>query len=354
MNALVFTANPASYERPSRGGKKRPTLEVHPIGELARVVRGAAAGGIAYIDLRGVAPGERKKALGIISRATKLSFGVIDPAGTVEDVASLFHAGAVDYIGKKLGVEALDGPRIAAAARYAANHPRAGSGAEAGFVAKAAAEPAVKPAVKPAVPAPSSGPARDGWAAIQQGVEHRFAFLFVEADDAEEMKRRYEPQNLAAAMETFRSFIDRNVTQHGGRLWLWSRFGGLALFPLGDGECQAMVCGLRMLLSRVFYDVEESLLPGRLSFRLALSVGATVYRQVDTGHIVSDGLNSIFHLGQRFARAGQFVLTAEAADLGPVQLRPFLHPAGSFEGRRIMRMALPLPSVRSEDAACMS
>jgi hypothetical protein len=155
-------------------------------------------------------------------------------------------------------------------------------------------------------------------------------------------------------METFRSFIDRNVTQHGGRLWLWSHFGGLALFPLGNGECQAMACGLRILLARVFYDVEESLLPGRLSFRLALSVGATVYRHADTGRIVSDGLNSIFHLGQRFARAGQFMLTAEAAELGPAQLRPFLHSAGSFEGRRIMRMALPLPIALSEDAACMS
>jgi hypothetical protein len=194
----------------------------------------------------------------------------------------------------------------------------------------------------------------DGWAEIVPGREYRFAFLYIEADDAEELKKRYEPANLASAMETFRGFIDRTVTQHGGRLWMWSRFGGLALFPLRGGTCLAPQCGLRILLSRIFYDVEESLLPGRLSFRMALSVGSTVYQKSNTGGIVSDGINSIFHLGQRFARPGQFLLTEEAFELSPQQLRGYILPAGTYEGRRIMRMLRPVPAVgnRENDPAC--
>jgi hypothetical protein len=125
---------------------------------------------------------------------------------------------------------------------------------------------------------------------------------------------------------------------------MWGRFGGLALFPLHDTICTAPLCGLRILLSCVFYDVEESLLPGRLSFHMALSVGTTVYQKGDTGRIVSDGVNSIFHLGRKYAEPGSFLLTAEASELAPQALRDYLVPAGSFENRRILRMLRPLPS----------
>ncbi|MFI5369298.1 MAG: hypothetical protein ACHQ1F_09835, partial [Spirochaetia bacterium] len=119
---------------------------------------------------------------------------------------------------------------------------------------------------------------------------------------------------------------------------------GLALFPLTAAASAAPVCGLRILLSRVFYDIDESLLPGSLSFHMALSVGVTVYQKGDTGRIVSDGVNSIFHLGRKYTQPGQFLMTADACELAPPDLRAHLVPAGSFEGRRVMRMLRPLPS----------
>jgi hypothetical protein len=130
---------------------------------------------------------------------------------------------------------------------------------------------------------------------------------------------------------------------------MWSSFGGLVLFPLREPDFPAPFCGLRILLSRVFFDAEESPLPGRLSFRMALSIGSTVYDARDTGRIVSDGVNSIFHLGRRFARPGQFVMTADAAAMTPEQLRPFLTPAGTFDGKRILRMLQPAPSAGNRE-----
>jgi hypothetical protein len=192
---------------------------------------------------------------------------------------------------------------------------------------------------EPAAAAPGAG--TDGWGLVEDGREHRFAFLFIEVDDAEEMKKRYQPDNLASAMETFRGFVERMVAPHGGRTWMWSRFGGLVLFPLREPDFPAVLCGLRLILSGIFYDAEESPLPGRLSYRMALSVGATVYKATDTGRIVSDAVNSIFHLGRRFTRAGQFLLTGEAAALAPEQLRPLLAPVGTFEGQRILRLLKP-------------
>ena len=122
-------------------------------------------------------------------------------------------------------------------------------------------------------------------------------------------------------METFRGFIERIVQQHGGGSGCGDDSAGSRSFPLPDSASAAPLCGLRIILSRVFYDVEESLLPGRLIFHMALSVGTTVYQKGDTGRIVSDGVNSIFHLGRKYAQPGQFLLTAEASALAPRQLR---------------------------------
>jgi class 3 adenylate cyclase len=276
--------------------------------------------------VRGLSDKERGKALAEIAKNPQLCFGVLDPAGAVKDIAALFHAGAVDYIGKKLTLAAFTAKRAAAVAEYARDAYGAEDGAGTG---NGEAREAV--------------PVSAGWLDIVPGKEHRFAFLFVEVDDAEELKKRHEPENLASAMETFRGFIERIVQQHGGRLWMWGRFGGLALFPVHDSTSAAPLCGLRIILSRVFYDVEESLLPGRLVFHMALSVGTTVYQKGDTGRIVSDGVNSIFHLGRQYAQPGQFLMTAEACELAPSALRAYLIPAGSFEGRRIMRMLRPRP-----------
>jgi hypothetical protein len=234
----------------------------------------------------------------------------------------------VDYIGKKLTLAAFTAKRVSTVAEYA----------QGAYGQQDEQEPANGEGTESV-----RGTVSDAWVDIVPGKEHRFAFLFVEVDNAEDLKK-HEPENIANAMETFRGFIERVVLQHGGRLWMWGRFGGLALFPLHDTICPAPLCGLRILLSCVFYDVEESLLPGRLSFHMALSVGTTVYQKGDTGRIVSDGVNSIFHLGRKYAQPGSFLLTAEASELAPQALRDSMIPAGSFEGRRILRMLRPLPS----------
>ena len=184
---------------------------------------------------------------------------MIDPTGAVADVASLFHAGVVDYLGKKMKGARLDAKRISRVLSYAdgARAQRGGGGGS--FPAAAAAAPAEAPG--------------DGWARIVPGKEYPFAILFVEVDGSEELKKRHEPDNLTGAMETFRAFVERIASQHGGRTWMWSQFGGLVLFPLKNGSGSAPVCGLRLLLSRIFYDVEESPLPGHISFHLALSIG---------------------------------------------------------------------------------
>jgi hypothetical protein len=321
MKVFLFAGSPASLRRlRSLRKKKAVTYEVLPLSQLRSSLPGTAADAFVYIDVGGLSERERARAFSAISDFPRLRFGIIDTAGAVKDVAALFHAGVVDYIGRKLTPAALTAGRLSVVGDYAPAHDAAGGDQQDGL--------------------PTWVPA-ESWSGIVAGREYRFAFLFIEADDAEELKKRHEPDNLASAMETFRGYVEGIVTQHGGRLWMWSRFGGLALFPLRDASCPAVLCGLRIMLSQIFYDAEVSLLPGPLSFRMALSAGSTVYHENDTGGIVSDAINSIFHLGRRFARPGRFVMTEEAAELAPAALREHCVPEGTFEGRRILRLLRP-------------
>jgi class 3 adenylate cyclase len=327
MKVLVFTGSPAAFRRiASMRNKKTLPLEILPLASLRSSLPDKGVGAILYIDVRGLSERERSRALAAISDYPRLRFGVIDPAGAVKDVAALFHAGAVDYLGKGIPATVLTARRLSVITAYAPDDDVQSPDQE----------------ENPGQDEQSTRTEAGDWSGIAAGGEYRFAFLFIEADDAEELKKRHEPENLSIAMETFRAYVDGIVSQHGGRLWMWSRFGGLALFPLHAATCPAALCALRIMLSRVFYDAEESLLPGPLSFRMALSVGTTVYHENDTGGIVSDAINSIFHLGRRFTRSGQFFMTEEAAALVPDPLREYCVPQGTFEGRRIQRMLRPL------------
>ncbi len=337
MKAVIFSRKPPGRGK-ARSANALRGMDVQPLGELKQMLSSLPSETLVYLDVSGLTPSERSRLISSTVKRAGRRVGVLDPEGKVKDVAALFHAGIVDYVGKPTGVSSLGPKRFSVVRDFALRDGGERDGAP--------VAPAARVGGKSAQPRADAlaGGAADAWEGISDGREHRFAFLYVEVDHVEDMRRRFETVNLASALETFRSFVERMVSAHGGRLWMWSRFGGLVLFPLSGAESPAPICGLRILLSRVFYDAEESPLPGRTSFRLALSVGSTVYNAGDSGKIVSDGVNSIFHLGRRFVRPGQFVLTAEAAGLTPEPLRPYMVPTGSFEGRRILRMLLPIPS----------
>jgi class 3 adenylate cyclase len=335
--------NPTRAKLPRRS-RRGPEVEAYPFSHMRRVLPILEGGLLVYADVSGLSDVERIRAIALLAKRPGLLFGLIDPAGKVSDPASLFHAGAVDYIGREFRRTGLTAKRLERVLAFAeAGRPRAGAEPE---------QPAEPPA------------SLEGWPGVVPGRESPFAFLYVEVDGAEDMKRRYGQENLSHALDTFRAFIERLVALHEGRIWMWTGFGGLALFPLRatdtrvrwepSGGCSPVVCGLRIAMSRIFFDVEESPLPSRLCFRMALSVGSTIYRETDTGGIVSDSLNSIFHLGQKFVRPGQFLLTEEALDLAPQRLRGACVPAGSFEGRRIHRMVTPWYPTPKREGECTS
>jgi CheY-like chemotaxis protein len=303
-------------------------VDVFPLDALTRTLPTLSRGSLVYLDLGGISSREQAKRLQVINDHPEFFFGIIDFKAEVEDPASLFRHGVVDYLGKPFSKAGLTARRVSEVITFA--RMARGGGADL--------------AGEEGTPAPGLG-----WDQIFEGREYGFYFLFIEVDHAEEMKKRYGADNLARAMETFRAFVERGILPYGGKLWMWSGFGGIALFPMSSQDYAPLVCAFRMLLRRPFYDVEESPLPNYLSFRMSLSMGTMTYMKKKTGGIISDALNSIFHIGQRFTEAGTFTLTSDIVHVAPDGLKDYIMPAGVFEGRKIFKARAPLyPSSQRE------
>jgi len=185
-------------------------------------------------------------------------------------------------------------------------------------------------------------PVLRGWHDIKSGNEYTFSILFVELDDQEEMEKRYGKKNLENALVVFQKYIERHVNALGGRIWIWGRFGGIVLFPFNSNECNSVLSGFRIVMYKYLHDVEESYFPNFISFRLALHLGNLVYQEHNKGEVVSDSINSVFHLGQKFAEPGNYYLTKEVFHYAPEPIKPYFKPVGTYEGRSIVRMRLPV------------
>ena len=143
------------------------------------------------------------------------------------------------------------------------------------------------------------------------------------------------------AMETFRAFIERMVTPHGGRLWTWAGFGGLVLFPLraasmtrsrqGARRPSCACCGCASPVSCTMWR--------RGPCRAILSFpDGPLHRIHDLqgegyGAAIAESLNAIFHLGQKYTGPGQFFLTEDALDLAPERLRSTWVPGRQLRGQ---------------------
>ncbi len=325
MEIIVFTEN-KSVVGAFGGLSRKGAYEVSflKVDELKKAMPGIPSDALIYLDVSRLEGPALKKALRLLSGNNALRYAVIDPKNAIKDAGALFHEGASDYVCK----EALRGGITEKRVRCAA-----------GF--RSGGEPAKEPVEEGARSAYrlSGG----DWREIRPGQEYTFCFMFIELDNLKESKKTFGDANLSNSIEPFLRHVERSVTPAGGKVWMWTDYGAIVLFPFDGRRCDAVLACFKMMLGRKVFSIEESGFNAMVSYRIALHIGNTVYRvRGETGMLVADSLNSIFHLGQKFARAGHFYLTGEVHSFAPPALRDFFVPAGSYEGREILRMRLPL------------
>lgn len=293
-------------------------------GDLRKGVALIPPDALVYIDVSKMDGAAVKKALRLLSGNNGLRYAVVDPKNTIRDAGALFHGGACDYVCRETLREGISEKRIRCAAEF-----------------RKTEEPPVEP--ESGGMRPGHRPSGRDWKEIRTGQEYTFCFMFIELDNLKESKKTFGDANLSNPIEPFLRHVERSVTPAGGRVWMWTEYGAIVLFPFDGQRCDAALACFKMMLARKVFSIEESGFNAWVSYRIALHIGNTIYRSMgETGTIVSDSLNSIFHLGQKFARPGHFYLTDEVFGFVPAPLRDFFVPAGKFEGRDILRMRLPL------------
>ena len=286
--------------------------------EFLKKLKEIPSGSLIYLDVSAYDVKTLNKNLGAIIKRNSLSAGIIDPKGSISDPAMLFHSGACDYIGKDLFRKKFDAKRFIAAARFSdMNHESTGDLTIADAV-------------------PLSGM---DWKTVRSGKEYKFCFLFIELDRQKEIKSsQFGGQNKNPA-DMFRKYVETQLKGSGGKIWMWMDHGGLILFPFNGTTCSGIAPMLKLILNRVIFEVDESIFNEMLSFRTALHIGSTVYRdRGDTGKIVSDSINFIFHLGQKRAEPGSVYITEDILSILPATLVPLFQPKDEYEGRKIFCM----------------
>jgi hypothetical protein len=351
VRIVLFSANQKvkdAFGTPALKGKV--AIEVRTPSELVKALRCLSRDCLVYFDVAKLGEAE----IGGVSRLlgkTGLPHGFVDPGDRVRDVALLFQRGASDFIGGRILKHGIDSERFK---RAFAKHPAADRQAAGGGVHARAKTRKAHPKSRRTVSEPSerkSGlvetpgenvPSAASWADIEEGREYLFCLMYIELDSLAELRKSLGEKNILLTVKTFRDYVERSIASHGGRLWMWKEFTGLALFPFDGSRCDAVTPCLRLMLANRIFSADLPFLSASISYRIALHIGGTVYRRKgDTGEIVSDALNSVFHLGRKFLEPGNFYITKPVYEHAPEGLKKCFLEAGVFEGSVIMRMRLP-------------
>ena len=293
--------------------------------ELKKILRKVQQDAFVYIDVSNYHEVERIKVLKYLSRQTRFRFGIIDLKGKIKDIAGLFHSGASDYINIKIYKEKLSLNRLKKVLSYKVDDINL-------------REKDLEITKKNATASNYIISGND-WKGINLGQEYTFCFMFVKLDDQNEMQKTFGSRHTNKVIEVFRSYIQEVISSINGRIWMWMDFDGLILFPFDGKKCDAILTCFRLILSKKIFIYEKPEFNSLLSFRIALHIGNSVYKKRgETGTIISNSINIIFHLAQKFADESNLYLTQDVFNFIPHGLEKFFISVGAFEGREIMRM----------------
>ena len=279
-----------------------------------------------YVDVSSFEDSERKKLINYITRQKRFDFGIIDPKNSISDPAELFYHGASDYMGKDVLKHEAKVKRIKNAIDY--------------YSIESVEDELSAIPVFEDMPTMLSG---HNWDNIKVGNEYTFCMLHIEIDILQEWASKSGKAHIEEVMEFFYSHIDKIITPINGRMWMKTDFGGLVLFPY-DGSCTSIIIEcIKLVMNRIIFSAEEYTYSTILSYRMSLDIGNTKYlTSGNTGNIISDSVNFIFHFGKQYALPGNFYLTGRVHEDIPPGLMDKFCPSERFEDRSIYRMRLPV------------
>ncbi len=300
--------------------KKDASVEFISIEMMKKQISVLPAGSIVYADLSVGKGTDANKIIKLLEGQKHILWGIIDPKGAIKDPAALFHRGAADYLGK----EAVKSPLHASRLQRVAS-----------FHTVEVSEEASTESMLSYIPSGSD------WSTVKDGKEYTFCLMYFELGRQAELKKNASDKQMKERSQIVHDFLERTVAPLSGRIWIWSGFGGLVLIPFDGKNCEAVLTAVRMQINRTIISIEECKLGLTVSYRIAIHLGNTIYRsRGETGTIISDSINSLYHLGQKYARPGDLLLTEEMERFIPSGIRDMFVNTGVYEGRCIYKFVL--------------
>jgi len=330
MQLIIFTGSPSLKKYFTGIEKSRSwSLEILPHEDLRIKMKNTGSAELYLLDYASLDDEAKQKNLNFILRKSNTASGIIDRKNEIIDPAGILMRGS-DYISLSLLKDGIKPDRLNKSIEYheirtEKNISRADSEAAAG-----------KPdsGSKPNYIIPEGG-----WRGVKSGHEYTFLMLFTEISIPAELKKKSGSGHLNKLKQIFQAVIDRETAPHDGRIWIWNEYGGLVLFPFDGESVDAVIPAVKLLLNRVLISVEDFHLHSAINLRAAMHLGTTTYKtRGKTGTIISDSINSIFHLGTKFTPLDDLDITEEVYNLLPERIKELFCETGIFEDRNIFRL----------------
>lgn len=313
MKITVFSKLP-----PSKCGSLKSALppdtflDVLPIQGLKRALSKIDPNGIIYIDVREIEEAGIRKHVATLAGNENFAWGILDPLGSIPDIATLFFMGAKDYIGPVLLRQSIPSSRLKAVLSFSGIDPQQAA-------------------------IPDSVQAFPGWNKISEGTEIPVRFCYASVGDPDGLRENIGEKRLRKLREDFSSFMGSWAAECKGLAWMRDPEGTLLLFPETDEGTNPILSAFRLILDRAIVGYEVFNLEVPLNFRFAFHTGKTIWRRPGaTGTIVSGDVNFIFHLGSKFAADGRITLSQEMETAIPSTIKDLFLPMGDFEGHRLL------------------
>ena len=293
-------------------------------------------GNITYLDISNLTDAEMKKALAQIKKNCKdKPWGIIDPKGSVKDIAALFFEGACDYLGAGIlkGSASVDLKRIKEASLWQSKLISSAKNASDEDSSSASSGDFLKSGIK--LPPEKSFP---GWKKVQVGQNMPFYLLYCSLQGKTDLDTRLNDKVLAQVHKRFLAHLEDNFYDGEGLLWMNSGKDCLFLIPPRI-KCveDAIKASISMIVSAPLIVFETLGIKIPSNFIFALHYGTLNYKPPGkTGTVVSDAVNFIFHLGNKKAEPGRLTVSGDLPDKTiPQILQDCFTSAGSFENRKI-------------------
>lgn len=177
-----------------------------------------------------------------------------------------------------------------------------------------------------------------GWKKMKSGMSMPFYLLYCSIEGKTQLDSRFNEKIVSEIHKQFVELLKDNFEGSDGLLWMNTGRDCLLLIPPKQKNIEAAIKScFRMLVSAPLSSLEYFDVTMPLNFIFALHYGTIKYKPPgQTGTVVSDAINFIFHLGSKKAEMGRLTLSGELPGVSvPKQLQDCFVSTKDFEGRKI-------------------